>query len=98
MPDIYRYFGFIFSFFTREHEPIHVHVRHSWKETIFDLIIKDKELVEFRKRDNGNPLSSKDEAVAIAFIRKYWKGIVDKWVNLFVYNARVRCTEIKTKL
>jgi hypothetical protein len=26
MPDIYTYFGFIFSFYSNEHEPIHVHV------------------------------------------------------------------------
>ena len=26
MPDIFTYFGFIFSFYSNEHEPIHVHV------------------------------------------------------------------------
>ena len=27
MPELFRHAGFIFLFFTREHEPIHVHVR-----------------------------------------------------------------------
>lgn len=27
MPELFRSFGFIFMFFSREHEPIHVHVR-----------------------------------------------------------------------
>ncbi|MBO4465496.1 MAG: DUF4160 domain-containing protein [Bacteroidales bacterium] len=27
MPELFRRYGFIFLFFTREHEPIHVHVR-----------------------------------------------------------------------
>ncbi len=29
MPKIFEYFGFIFYFFSDEHEPIHVHVKHS---------------------------------------------------------------------
>ncbi len=28
MPKIFEYFGFIFYFFSNEHEPIHVHVLH----------------------------------------------------------------------
>lgn len=31
MPDIYTYFGFIFSFYSNEHESIHVHVEHQLK-------------------------------------------------------------------
>ena len=27
MPKIFEYFGFIFYFFSNEHEPIHVHVK-----------------------------------------------------------------------
>ena len=61
MPDIYTYFGFIFSFYSNEHEPIHVHVEHGNKMTIFDLIIVNGELIEIKKRDKGEPLSSKDE-------------------------------------
>jgi len=98
MPDIYTYFGFIFSFYSNEHEPIHVHVEHQNKMTIFDLIIVNGDLTELRKRDKGNPLSSKDEKIAIEFINKYWKEIVNKWIAFFVYKKRIRCTDIKTKL
>ena len=28
MPKIFEYFGFIFFFYSNEHEPIHVHVTH----------------------------------------------------------------------
>lgn len=37
MPKIFEYFGFIFYFYSNEHEPIHVHVMHGAKESIFDL-------------------------------------------------------------
>lgn len=39
MPKIFEYFGFIFYFYSNEHEPIHVHVIHGDKENIFDLIM-----------------------------------------------------------
>ena len=38
MPKIFEYFGFIFYFYSNEHEPIHVHVLHGGKESIFELM------------------------------------------------------------
>ena len=54
--------------------------------------------MEIKTRDKGNPLSSKDEKIAREFIEKYWKNIIEKWVNFFVLKKRVRCVDIKTKL
>ena len=75
-----------------------MHVEHGDKVSIFDIIINDGELVDIRRRDKGNPLSSRDEKVAEEFINKYWRNIADKWVNFFVYKKRIRCTDIKKKL
>ena len=36
-----------------EHEPIHVHVMHGARESIFDLIMMDGELAELHVRENG---------------------------------------------
>ena len=38
MPEIFRFFGFSFFFYSREHEPIHVHVEGNGGYAIFDLI------------------------------------------------------------
>ena len=38
MPEIFRFFGFSFFFYSREHEPIHVHVEGKGGYAIFDLI------------------------------------------------------------
>ena len=46
MPKIYEYFGFIFYFYSNEHEPIHVHVSLGDKESIFDLIMSNGELIK----------------------------------------------------
>ena len=100
MPKIYEYFGFIFYFYSNEHEPIHVHVKHGDKESIFELIMMNGELdhINIRNKQNVPPLAAKDQRVAEAFIRKYSKNIIDKWVRFFVMKQQVRSTNIKTKL
>lgn len=83
MPKIFEYFGFIFYFYSNEHEPIHVHVQHSGKESVFELIMMD-----------GN----KDKHTASEFIEKYHKNIIDKWVKFFVMKKAVRSTNITKKI
>lgn len=60
----------------------------------------DGDLVEIRIREkNGaEPLPEKDKRTAEAFIHKYHKNIISKWVKFFVMKQRVRSTIIKKKL
>jgi hypothetical protein len=100
MPKIFEYFGFVFYFYSNEHEPIHVHVIHNQHETIFELILENGVLVQIKQRSRaGYPmLSSKDTKTAELFIRKYAKNIIEKWVKFFVYKQQIRSTNIKSKL
>ena len=100
MPKIFEYFGFIFLFYSNEHEPIHVHVMKDGHEAIFEIMLENGELVEIRRRTSSKipPLSEKDAATAEAFVKKYYKNIVDKWVNFFIYKKRIRSTKITKKL
>lgn len=100
MPKIFEYFGFIFLFYSNEHEPIHVHVMKDGHEAIFEIILENGELVEIHKRNYNKipPLSEKDISTAEAFVKKYYKNIVDKWVNFFIYKKRIRSTKITKKI
>lgn len=100
MPQIYRYFGFIFFFYSNEHTPIHVHVSHSGCHSIFEIIMQDGKLeaIQVREKAGEEPLSTKDKKIAEEFIRKYYKNIIEKWVKFFVKKQAVRSTNIKTKL
>ena len=100
MPKIFEYFGFIFYFYSNEHEPVHVHVIHGDQESIFDLIMMDGKLSEIhvREKKGVEPLSDKDKRTAEAFIQKYHKNIIDKWVKFFVMKQRIRTTIIRKKL
>ena len=100
MPKIFEYFGFIFLFYSNEHEPIHVHVMKEGHEAIFEIMLENGELAEVRRRTSNKipPLSEKDATTAEAFVKKYYKNIVDKWVNFFIYKKRIRSTKITKKL
>lgn len=100
MPKIFEYFGFIFFFYSSEHEPIHVHVIHGDCGLIFELIMEGGELVQVQQREahGFNRLSAKDTKVAMEFIQKYHKNIVKKWVDFFLLKKVVRCTHVKTRL
>jgi len=100
MPKIFEYFGFIFYFYSNEHEPIHVHVLHGSKESIFDLIIMNGELVKVcvREKKGAEPLTEKEKRTAEAFIQKYHKNIIEKWIKFFVLKQTIRSTNIKKKI
>lgn len=48
MPEVFRKYGFLFFFYSREHEPIHVHVEGEGGLVIYDLI-DDKFILRERK-------------------------------------------------
>lgn len=100
MGKIFEYFGFIFYFFSNEHEPVHVHVKHGSEECIFDLIIEDGELVRLERREKtgADPMNSQAATEAKAFINHYWKEIVEKWVECFVYRRAVKNTRINRRI
>ena len=60
----------------------------------------DGELAEVRVREKAGeePLSNKDKKTAEAFIRKYQKNIISKWIRFFVMKQAVKSTNIKTRL
>lgn len=70
------------------------------RESIFDLIMMDGELAELyvREKRGAEPLPEKDKRTAEAFIRKYHKNIIDKWVRFFVMKQSIRSTNIKKKI
>ncbi len=99
MPKIYEYFGFVFFFYSNEHEPIHVHVKKGGNEIVFEIIMDNGNLSKIIRREcSGGSLSEKDIAIAYKFIEKYWKNIVSKWVNFFVMKKKVRSTTITQKI
>jgi len=100
MPKIYEYLGFIFYFYSNEHEPIHVHVTKAERESIFEIIMLNGQLQQIKKRKVRlkNPLTIKEEKEALAFVNEYHKKIIEKWINFFVLKKAVKTTKVTRKL
>ncbi len=99
MPNIYEYFGYVFFFYSNEHEPIHVHVMKGECGIVFDIILENGLLKEIKQRSaKMPPLSNKETNEAEAFVRKYYKNIVEKWIKFFIYKKSIRSTKITKKL
>lgn len=100
MPKIFEYFGFVFFFYSNEHEPIHVHVIHGDCQSVFELMLEDGLLKGIRHRGVKGyvNLHARDVAVAEHFIKVYSSQIIQKWVDFFVLKKVVKCTDIKTRL
>ena len=80
MPEIFRFFGFSFFFYSREHEPIHVHVEGNGGYAIFDLIDNQfvlREKVKIKASDFKKIKSVIDENVDIIINR--WNEHFNKW-------------------
>lgn len=99
MPKIYEYFGFIFFFYSNEHEPIHVHVIKGECDAVFEIILNNGKLEDVVFREGRRvPMSEKDLKTARNFVITYYKNIVDKWIKFFVLKKSVRSTKITKKI
>lgn len=72
MPKVFEKDGFRFFFYSNEHRPIHVHVRHGDGEAVFDL----EEGIELRESQNMK-MSELTKAQQLAVENR--QLIVEKW-------------------
>lgn len=72
MPLIFEHNGFKFFFYSNDHEPIHVHVRYSGGEAVFNI----NEEVELRE---SYGLKVKELAKAQSLAESHKQLIVEKW-------------------
>lgn len=72
MPKVFEKNGYKFFFYSNDHRPIHVHVRHSNGEAVFNV----EDLVELRESQNMK-LSELSKAQELA--EEYRDLILEKW-------------------
>lgn len=97
---IFEYFGFVFFFYSNEHEPIHVHVIHGDRQLVYEIILEDGNFKTLVRRNAKGylPLSQHDAGIVEEFIRVYALDIVQKWIDYFIMKKPVHCTQIKKRL
>jgi hypothetical protein len=100
MPKIYEYLGIVLYFYSREHDPIHVHARKGGYETKAEFVIQSGKIVEInlRKVKGIRPLKGNDLKNFNTFLDNYSDKIVQKWVDYFVYGNEVDFERISKKI
>lgn len=84
MPELFRFYGFLFYFYSKEHEPIHVHVEGSGGLAIFDYDQqKDEFVVRYRKNIKNNDLKRIQ-----GVIETNKDIIINRWKEYFRRNDR----------
>lgn len=78
MPEVFRKYGFLFFFYSREHEPIHVHIEGEHGLVIYDLI--DEEFVLREKKGKIKTSSLRKIEKALADNKQ---KIIDAWEEHF---------------
>lgn len=71
MPELFRFFGMKFFFFSREHLPIHVHVENADRDAKFE--IKPVRLIE------NHGMKNKDLKMAEGIIDENEELIESRW-------------------
>ena len=72
MPKIFEKYGYKFFFYSNEHQPIHVHVRHGGGEAVFDV----EQRVELRESQG---LKIRELSRAEELATEHRDLIIQKW-------------------
>ena len=77
MPEVFRFYGFSFFFYSREHEPIHVHVEGNDGYAVYDL---DNGSFVLRVKQN---IKANDQKKIESVIEENKDIIVKRWKEHF---------------
>ena len=100
MPKLYEYLGLVIYFYSREHEPIHVHGECDDRESKAEIIIEDGQITEIRivEVSKRRPLTGRDMQNFQKLVSVFADEIVRKWIDYFVYHKSVEFERITRKL
>jgi hypothetical protein len=90
----------VIFFYANEHEPIHVHGRCQGKESKAHLLLEDGEIREIIVSEvaGKRPLEGRKLQDFQTLVTVKAPEIVEKWVDSFVRNRRVKAEVISRRL
>lgn len=100
MPKIFEYIGFIFYFFSNDHEPIHVHVIKGGKEVRIELLFEKDKLAGIsitKANRHTQKLTGEEREKIRIFIEAKHPEIRKKW-NDFRAGKKVTVNRINKEI
>ena len=98
MPKIYEYMGIVLFFYSKEHEPIHIHGKYNGNESKAEIYFFAGRIQKIVIKDKGQGLESKKRKEFEQFVNVYAQDIVDKWISYFVKKQHISPKIITTKV
>ena len=100
MPKLYEYFGLIVLFYSREHEPIHVHCKYQGKESKAEIIYENGKFLEvvIKTVAGKEPLDTQNTKNFKKLVAYYRDDIIRKWVDFFIFNKEIATEKITKKI
>lgn len=100
VPKIYEYIGYIFLFYSNEHEPKHCHVQKSGKEMKVEIsYAAGGELkIRFKEVSGRNCFSASEKNMIRHFVNRKHASIVKKWRAFFDQGKKPKFEKINRRL
>ena len=100
MPKIYEYFGLVFLFYSNDHTPIHIHVKHGTLENKLVFIYDNGKLIDVAvktiKGKKGLSEAMLSDALKLAKAKE--PDITKMWLDFFGKNKNPVCKKITKKV
>lgn len=100
MPVLYRYFGLVVFFYSREHLPIHVHGSYQNTEQKAEIEVRNGEVAAIRLLNvvGRKPLPPTYPKRFAKLLEAKAPEIVQKWMDFFVLNKEIEAEKITIEL
>ena len=100
MPKLYDYFGLIVTFYSNEHEQVHVHGKFQGRESRAEIILVDGavEKINYTPVAGRAPLDANEMRFFQEIVTAKAEEIVSKWIDFFVLHKSVASERITRRL
>lgn len=98
MPTIYEYLGIIIQFYSREHEPIHIHAIYNGNVVKVTLFVRDGKVYRVSYANNVGSFSPAKMKQLKDFIKVYKQSILYAWQQYFDNNVAIKPITITKKI
>lgn len=100
MPQLYEYLGVVIYFWSKEHEPIHVHGQYQGTESRAEFVIENGKIttIVFKNVSGKKPLPKKQLADFKVLVETFSHDIKGKWEAYFQDGVKPQKVRITRRL
>lgn len=98
MPVIYEYLGIVISFWSNEHQPVHVHATYGDAIVKVSFYVDDGRITTIRYKEEKGTFNKAKLHQLKEFISVYKYAILYAWEQKFIENVQVKKIVITKKI